>query len=82
MGALEIFSGILLIISSLVIIVLVMLQTSKGKGLSGAIGGDTGMGAEGQVRTRDVILSKWTKVAAIVFFIATLAVTIITAITQ
>ena len=79
MSALEIFSGSLLILSALIIIVLVMMQTSKGKGLSGAIGGDNAMSAgEGQYRSKDVKLAFYTKIAAIVFFVANVVVIAVT----
>ena len=39
MGVLEIVSGVLLILCSLAILVMVLLQDSKGRGLSGVIGG-------------------------------------------
>lgn len=76
MSVLEIVGGVLLIASSLVIIVMVMMQESKGKGLSGAIGGGETQMTEARTRTTDALLAKYTKVAAIVFFVVTLAVSL------
>ena len=76
MSTLEIVGGVLLIISSLVIIIMVMLQESKGKGLSGAVGGGETQVNEARTRTTDVILAKYTKYAAIIFFAVTLAVSL------
>ncbi|MBQ9374832.1 MAG: preprotein translocase subunit SecG [Ruminococcus sp.] len=82
MTTIEIVAGILLIIASLVIILIVLAQESKDQGLTSAIGGganesfyDKNMG-----RTRDAKLSRFTKIAAIVFFIVTLAVNVLSAI--
>ncbi len=74
MSALEIISGIVLIISCIVIIVLVMLQESKGNGLAGAIGGGEMLDATNRPTSREAVLAKFTKIAAIIFFVLTLAV--------
>ncbi|MDD3430236.1 MAG: preprotein translocase subunit SecG [Oscillospiraceae bacterium] len=74
MNVFEIISGVILILASLVIILLVMTQDSKGNGLSGAIAGGENMMNEGRMRTKDVVLAKYTKIAAIVFFVVTLVV--------
>lgn len=82
MGTIEIIAGILLIIASLVIILVVLAQESKEQGLTSAIGGgsndsfyDKNIG-----RTRDAKLSRFTKIAAIIFFVVTLVVNILSAI--
>ncbi len=67
---------ILIIISSIVLIVSILFQSSNTAGLSGAIGG----GAEqlfGKKKSRgyDTILSRITTVGAIVFFICAVALT-------
>lgn len=74
MSVLEIFGGILLLVSSLLIVVMVLMQESKGKGLSGAIGGGETQVSEARTRTKDARLAKWTKYAAIVFFAVTVLV--------
>lgn len=62
--------AILVIIVSVVIIVLVALQESKQQGLSGAIAGaaDTFFG-KNKGRTMEAQLSKFTKIAGVIFFI-------------
>lgn len=74
MGIFEIISAALLLITSIFIILMVLSQESKGNGLSGAIGGGEMMANEGRSRNKDVMLAKFTKYAAIVFFVATILV--------
>lgn len=77
MGALEIVSGVLLILCSIAIIVLVLFQESKGSGLSGAIAGGEMMGSEGRSRSSGAVLAKYTKYAAIAFFVLAILVCVI-----
>ncbi|MDO5601699.1 MAG: preprotein translocase subunit SecG [Oscillospiraceae bacterium] len=77
MNVFEIVAGVVLILCSLVIIILVLLQESKGNGLSGAIGGDMMMMGDGRSRTTDAIMAKYTKIAAIVFFVLAIAVSVL-----
>ena len=74
MSVLEIVGGLLLIASRLLIIAMVMMQDSKGKGLSGAIGGGEMQMNEARTRTKDATLAKYTKYAAVVFFVVTILV--------
>ncbi len=74
LSVVEIVSGVILIISSLVIVGLVLLQESKGNGLAGAIGGGEMLDGANRMNTREAILARYTKIAAIVFFVLTLAV--------
>ncbi|MEF9975524.1 MAG: preprotein translocase subunit SecG [Oscillospiraceae bacterium] len=74
MGIFEIITAVLLLIACVLIIISVLFQESKGNGLSGAIGGGEMMANEGRMRSKDVILAKYTKYAAIVFFVATILV--------
>ena len=79
MSAIQIISGILLIISCLVIILVVLIQESKDQGMSSAITGssnDSFFGKNGQ-KTREAKLARFTKVAAFIFFAATLLVNIL-----
>lgn len=82
MSGIEITAGILLILASLVIILIVLVQESKEQGLTSAIGGGSNDSFYGKnsSRTRDAKLSRFTKVAAVVFFIVTLVVNIIVAV--
>ncbi len=74
----EIVLGILLIISSLLIIVAVLLQESKTAGLSGAIaGGAETFFGKNKGRTMEQKLVKWTKYIAIFFFIISLSTTLL-----
>lgn len=77
MNAFEIIAGIVLILCSLVIVILVLMQEGKGNGLSGAIGGDMMMGNEGRGRSADAMKARYTKIAAIVFFVLAIAVSVI-----
>ena len=80
MGPIEIICGILLVLASLVIIVIVLVQDTKDQGgLTSAIGGgsnDSFFGRNGS-RTKDAKLNRFTKIASIVFFVATLVTTIV-----
>lgn len=82
MSAIEIVAGILLILASLIIILIVLVQDSKEQGLTSAIGGgaNDSFYEKNSSRTRDAKLSRFTKVAAVIFFVVTLAVNIIVAI--
>lgn len=78
MGALEIILGILMIITSLVIITIVLMQKSREGGLSGAIAGgsDTFFG-KNKGRTIEARLAKITRYVAIVFFVLAIASTLL-----
>lgn len=76
MGIFEIISGALLLISSILIILMVLFQESKGSGLSSVISGGEMMSNEGRTRSKDARLAKYTKYAAIVFFVATVLVSV------
>ncbi len=77
MGVLEIISGVLLILCSVAIIGMVLFQDSQGNGLSGAIGGGEMMGANGRSRSAGTMLAKYTKYAAIAFFVLAVLVGVI-----
>jgi len=78
MTTLEIVAGAILIASSLVITLVVAMQSSKGDGLTSAIMGTGGMrGGREKAKTADEKLSNLTKWLAIVFFVVTLAVNVI-----
>ncbi len=75
MGIVEIIGGVLLIMASLVIIVSVALQESKG-GLT-ALGGtssDSFFDKNGRSRTAEATLIRATKIAGVALFVITLAV--------
>ena len=78
MSAVEIIFGILLIISSIVIIAVVLMQQGREGGLSGAIAGgaDTFFG-KNKGRTMEAKLEKFTKYFGSFFFILVLVATIV-----
>lgn len=58
------------LILSLILIAVVLLQSGKAQGLSGAIaGGSETFFGKNKGRTIDAILSKWTSVVAIAFLV-------------
>ena len=74
MGVLEIIGAICLIITCVLIVLMVMLQDPKGNGLAGLAGSSESYFNKNSGRTLDAILAKYTKYAAIVFFVITIAV--------
>ena len=75
--------GGILIVSSLFIIVLVMLQQSRQAGLSGAIaGGSDSFYEKNKGRSKEAKLAFFTKILAVVFFVATLVAVILFAFTK
>ena len=72
----EIIGGFAMIIMSIVIIVAVLLQEStKGSGLAALSGGDSdSFFSKNPGRTREAMLYKATKYCAILFFVITIAV--------
>lgn len=79
MGIVEIIAGVLLILSSVLIMLLVMVQESKDQGLTTAIGGgaNDSFFEKNMKRTRDAKLSRLTRIAGIVLVVVTLAVNIL-----
>lgn len=78
MTTLEIIAGAVLLFTCLLIVVVVSLQTGKGGGLTSAIMGGEGNAARGRAKDTDAKLASITKVLAIILFVVTLAVTIVT----
>ncbi len=74
MGVMEIIGGILLIITCILIIVLVSMQESKSDGLSAMTGASDSYLGKNSGRTFDAMLKRFTKYAAIVFFVLTIVV--------
>ena len=71
---------IIQLLCGLVLIAVVMLQSGKSAGLSGAIAGvaDTFM-AKNRAKTWDAKLAKLTKICGVVFFVVTLVVCVLSA---
>lgn len=70
-----IFSIFLLIITAILLVAVVMLQSSKGNGLAGTFGGSGMASAFGVRRTSD-FLTKATTILAVVFLLGSLALNI------
>lgn len=80
MDVLEIVSSVLLVLSSIALVIIVLMQQGKDAYLGGAIAGgaaETFLG-KSKAKTMDVILSKITKVIAIIFVALTLVVNVAT----
>ena len=79
MNAFEIVSAVILLIACIVLVVLVMLQESKDKMSQTLTGGinESYLGRNSG-RTLDAMLAKITKIAAIVFFVLTILVSVFT----
>ena len=69
---------ILVVIASLALIAIVMLQSGKSAGLSGAIAGgmDTFL-AKNKAKSMDAKLARWTKYVAILFIVLVLVLSLI-----
>ncbi len=68
---------IIQVITSLVLIVVVMLQTGKSAGLSGALSGGTDTFlSKNKAKTMDVRLAKMTKWVAIIFMLLTMTLSL------
>lgn len=79
MGIYEIVIGIVLIVACLLIVVFTLAQEQKGQGLSAAIMGDNSFMAAGRERGLDAKLAKFTKVLGVIFVVATLLVSVLSA---
>ncbi|MEG0751694.1 MAG: preprotein translocase subunit SecG [Oscillospiraceae bacterium] len=78
MRVIEIVSGVVLLLSCILIIVAVSLQSGRGSGMSGVImGGEGNASVKGRTKDIDAKLATITKVLAVVLFVVTLAVNII-----
>lgn len=77
MEPLEIILGVLILITSILVVVLVLMQEGRQQGLSGAIaGGAETFFGKSKGRTMEQKLVKYTKILAIVFFVLTLGTTL------
>lgn len=77
MSPIEIIAGCALIVSSILIIIAVTLQSGKGGGLTSAIMGGEGTSARGRAKDSDAKLATLTKWLAGVLFVVTVVVNII-----
>ncbi len=74
MGALEITITVIQLLACLAIVVIVLMQSGKSAGLSGAIGGGSGdtFLSKNKSKTLDARLARMTKWVAVVFIVLTL----------
>ncbi len=80
MKIIEIIGGIVLLIACLLIVILGLMQDQKtDQNMASAITGSAydSQFSKNQGRTKEAILKKWTLWLAIIFFVATLVVTIV-----
>ena len=80
MTAVNIISGIVLVIASVLIILLVLFSDTRNSGLNSAIGGspDSFFGRNGG-NTREAKMDRITKISVIVFFVVALIVNVVSA---
>ena len=78
MKAMNLVITVIQVLCSLVLVAIVMLQSGKSAGLSGAISGmaDTFL-SKNKAKTMDAKLAKWTKWVAIAFMLLTLSLSLI-----
>lgn len=82
MSVLEIISGILLILTCIIMASLILLQEPKGQGLSSVISGTEMMSNETRGRTKEVRQVKMTRNFGIAFFVLTAIVNIVSVIAK
>lgn len=78
MNAFEIVGGIVLAVTCIVIVLVVMMQEAKSNGMSAVTGADSAVNlSRNRAKTKEALLNRIIKVAAIIFFGISLAVCII-----
>lgn len=78
MQPIEIILGVLILITSILVVILVLMQEGRQQGLSGAIaGGAETFFGKSKGRTMEQKLVKGTRVLAVLFFVLTLATTLV-----
>ena len=77
MKVFEIIGGSVLLLSAIVLIILVLLQEGKKSGVSALSGMDSQFVGRNRAKSKEMLLAKYTKVLAIVFFGVTLVVWIL-----
>jgi preprotein translocase, secG subunit len=78
MNVWEIIIGAVLILFSLLIIAVVLLQQGRQANLGAIAGAADSFMEKGKARTMDAMLSKWTKVISITFFVLVFAGMLVT----
>lgn len=78
MGIWQIILGAILIVMSVAIIVVIILQEGNQQGVGVVTGGADTFFSKNKARSIDAFLARWTKVFAVVFVIAVLAINVLT----
>ncbi len=73
----EIVSGVMMILSCLILCWVILSQDSKGQGLSSVITGSEMMSGESRSHSKEARQVRVTRIMAVVFFVITIAVNII-----
>lgn len=73
----EIAAGVTLILSCIVLVGVILSQDAKGQGLSSVITGTSMMSDETRGRSKEMRQTRMTRIFAIVFFVLTIAVNVI-----
>lgn len=76
MSAIEVIFGILLLVFSVAITVIVLLQEGHQQNVGAVTGGADTFLSKNKARSVDAFLSRWTKVAAIGFFVLVIVINI------
>ncbi|SDN48429.1 preprotein translocase subunit SecG [Acetanaerobacterium elongatum] len=77
MSGIEIAGAIVLIIASVLLTIIIVLQDNKSGGMNAVMGGSSdSYYGKNKGRTLDAILSRWTKIIAIAFFVVIVAVNV------
>ncbi len=84
MSVIEIIGGVCTLLASVLIIILCIAQSQKQQDMSSALSGqsDNFYGKNGRGSSREEALASLTRIMAIIFFVVTLAVYIIGAVTN
>lgn len=78
MNAFEIVGGIILAVTCILIIAVVMMQETKSNGMGAVSGAESAVNfGKNRAKTKEMLLNKVAKIAAIVFFTISLAVCIL-----
>ncbi len=80
MSVIEVIAGVALIIACIVLTGIILAQESKGQGLSSVITGTEMMSGETRTRTKEARQAKFTRIAAVVLFVLTIGVNVLSAV--
>lgn len=79
MSVFEIVCGVILMLAAVLIIYLTMTQESRGRGLSGAITGESSQMEAGRARGEDAKKALYTRYVGIAFVVVTILVSVLSA---